>query len=417
MQWTGKGPLPVRVATSSQPLPSTAWTACPGKGLNYPDLCQYVFGEEPDNWLIGCYRKIFIGYSAVAEVRRSGASGGVITQTLLYLLEQGLIDGAVVVKQGQPTPWQAEPVIATTDKEILEAAQSIYVPVPVNVILAQVEAFQGTLAFVGLPDQVAALRQLQALGHAGAAKIRYVIGPYVGTSMYFGAIQSYLRSNGVRNLEDVTELKYREGEWPGYMQVKTRTGKTLRVEKFYYNYLIPFYITQSSLHSVDFTNELTDISIGDAWHPKYENLGQGFSVVVARSAQGEALLESMRQAGLVHLDETTLEDALSMHGHMLDFKKRGAFVRLDRRAAQGKPVPDYGYRPLAIPFSRKAVEMVISGIFSVCGTRISRRIVEFIPVSWLGPLFNVLRKTWKNASKPTKRKGLYHVEFKTWHSS
>ena len=52
-------------------------------------------------------------------------------------------------------------------------------------------------------------------------------------------------------------------------------GKILKAEKFYYNYLIPFYITKGSLLSIDFCNELTDISVGDAWHPKYEKQGKG----------------------------------------------------------------------------------------------------------------------------------------------
>ena len=132
-------------------------------------------------------------------------------------------------------------------------------PVPVNVVLPQMDAFDGRLAYVGLPDQVTALRHLQQLGHPAAQKVDYVLGPYVGTIMYFSAIESYLRANGVRSLEDVSELRYREGEWPGYLQIKTRSGKVLRAEKFYYNYLIPFYITRSSLLSVDFTNELTNI--------------------------------------------------------------------------------------------------------------------------------------------------------------
>ena len=37
-------------------------------------------------------------------------------------------------------------------------------------------------------------------------------------------------------------------------------GKILKAEKFYYNYLIPFYRTKGSLLSIDFCNELTDIS-------------------------------------------------------------------------------------------------------------------------------------------------------------
>ena len=414
MRPTSAGPLPYRLEGGPNEMPAAAFEACPGKGINYPELCAAVFGRQPDNWLIGCWRKVYIGFSNTPEVRRAGASGGVITQTLIHLLKSGLVDGAVVVRQGRPRPWEAEPFIATTVAEIMESTQSVYAPVPVNSILPQMEQFAGRLAYVGMPDHVASLRKLRMLGHEGAQKVDYILGPYFGTGMYFGAIESFLRSNKVDSIEEVTELRYREGEWPGYLQVKTRTGKVIRAEKFYYNYLIPFYVTRSSLMSVDFSNELADISVGDAWHPKYEQQGQGFSVVVARSERGEALLDSMCEQGALDLQETSLQEALSMHGHMLDFKKRGAFIRMGWRKATGKAVPDYGYRPLDIPLMRKFAELFIASVFALCATRPARRLVEFIPLGVLGPTFNQLRKAWKRLSKPTKRQGLYDLRVNTW---
>ena len=414
MRPTSDGPLPYRLEPDSNDLPTAAFEACPGKGINYPELCAAVFGRQLDNWLIGCWRKVYIGFSTTPEVRRAGASGGVITQTLIHLLESGLVDGAVVVRQGRPRPWEAEPFIATTVAEIMESTQSVYVPVPVNSILRQMEEFAGRLAYVGMPDQVASLRQLRLSGHEGARKADYILGPYFGMGMYFGAIESFLRSNKVAGIEEVTELRYREGEWPGYLQVKTRTGKIIRAAKFYYNYLIPFYVTRSSLMSVDFSNELADISVGDAWHPRYEQQGQGFSVVVARSERGEVLLDSMCDQGSLDLQEISLQEALSMHGHMLDFKKRGAFIRMGWRKAAGKAVPDYGYRPRDIRIMRKLAELVIFSVFALCATRPARRLVEFIPLRVLGPTFSQLRKTWKRLSKPTKRQGLYGLRVDTW---
>jgi coenzyme F420 hydrogenase subunit beta len=419
MEETRHGPRPRAVGPAAVDLPGLALQACPGKGIHYPAAATAVFGRLPENWLIGCYRKVYLGYSRVPAVRRGGASGGVITQTLLYLLEEKLIEGAVVVVQGQPKPWQAQVTIARTAEEVMAASQSVYVPVPVNTILPELESFGGRVAYVGLPDQVASLCVLQAAGHPAVRQVRYVLGPYVGTAIYFGAIESYLRSNGVRDVDQVTDLRYRAGEWPGYLQIETQSGRTLRAAKFYYNYLIPFYITRSTLFSADFTNELTDISVGDAWHPRYEAQGEGFSVVVARSEQGQEILEAMRGRELVSLEELALDEALSMHGHMLDFKKRGAFIRIGWRAAAGKAVPDYGYRPATIPLSRKAVELVISGLFLVCGTRVARRLVEFIPIKVIGPLFDGLRKGWKSISKPTKRRGLGEVAFEVapWDSA
>lgn len=409
MHATAAGPIPR--AQGQVDLPPLAYDACPGKGINYPAANEAFFGHLPHNWLLGCYRQLYIGRAASPDIRRRAASGGVISQTLIYLLETGRIDGAVVLQQGKPRPWQAEPVIARTADEIMAAAQSVYVPSPVNTILPQMETFAGRLGFVGLPDQVASLRILQQAGHEGASKVDYVLGPYVGTSMYLGAIESFLRANGVKSLAQVAALRYREGEWPGYLQVTLRDGRVLRAKKFYYNYLIPFYITQASLQAVDFSNELTDISVGDAWSPRYEKRGEGFSVVVARSEQGQTILQQMACADFLTLEETTAEEAMSMHGHMLDFKKRGAFIRNDWRARAGKRAPSYGYRPEHIPPTRKLVELVIVLLFGVCRTRVARRLVLWVPLGFIGPLFDVLRRSWKAASKPVKRKGLGSASF------
>ena len=411
MQDSVHGPLPMPTQKGPIALERIAYDACPGKGVDYPKINRALFGIEPENWLIGNYRSISIGYASDPSIRRHGASGGVITRTLIYLLETGRIDGAVVVQQGSPHPWQAEPVIARTSREIIAAAQSVYAPVPVNAILDKVATFPGALAYVGLPDQVASLRVLQQAGHPSVANIRFVLGPYVGTNMYFAAIESYLRANGITDVNEVSELRYREGEWPGYLMIRTRDGRVLKAEKFYYNYLIPFFVTRSTLYSIDFTNELTDISVGDAWHPRYETAGGGYSVVVARTEAGETLLREMQRLDVLSLEETDLASALSMHGHMLDFKKRGAFIRMDWRAAQGQRVPDYGYRPATIPVSRRLVEVVISLLFALCSTSPARGLAERIPIRILGPLFNTLRKSWKTLSKPTKRKGLLEVQF------
>ena len=119
----------------------------------------------------------------------------------------------------------------------------------------------------------------------------------------------------------------------------------------------------------------------------------------------------MCREGILALEEIGLEDALAMHGHMLDFKKRGTFIRLGWRRAMGKPVPDYGYCPASISTSRKLVELVIALIFGLCRTRVARKLVEWIPLGLMGPLFDTLRKSWKRASKPVKRKGLGGISF------
>ena len=109
--------------------------------------------------------------------------------------------------------------------------------------------------------------------------IKYLVGIYTGTNMYPGAIDFYLKGNGIKNSSEIRKINWRFGEWPGKLRILTKNNKILSLEKFYYNYLIPF-LFQNSLITPDFTAELSDISVGDAWSPNLENKGHGYSVIV-----------------------------------------------------------------------------------------------------------------------------------------
>jgi coenzyme F420 hydrogenase subunit beta len=410
---TPQGPLPYltrRTRAQDEKQLELIWKICPGRQVDYPSLWKKSDAENFD-YLAGPYSQFFIGYSKSEQIRRNAASGGVLSSVLCYLLQEGLIDGAITLRQGIPKPELASPILARTQEDILASAQSVYSVTPLLKILKELEEFEGKVALVALPDQVAAVRALQEQGYPPALKIAYILGPYVGTNMVPGAIRSFLRANNVRNSEAIGSLKWRAGEWPGHLEIKTETGKTFKALKFYYNYLIPFFISDSSLRAVDFSNELTDISVGDAWSPQFEKQGAGFSVVISRSKKGGEILKKMAEKNQIALDPITKEYALSMHGHMIDFKKRGTFIRLWFNKFLGKPVPSFGYHPIHIPLSRYGVEFVISGLFFLGRMRISRWISEKIPLSILGPLFNSMRLFWKNISKPVKRKSLRTTEF------
>jgi coenzyme F420 hydrogenase subunit beta len=307
-----------------------------------------------------------------------------------------------------PQPEEASWFIARTREEILQCAQSVYIPVS---MLDALPAFAlgERYAMTCVPEQSAALRVLQHGGHHLAQQVEFVLGPYTGTALYSAAIRTLLRSKGILDDDAITSLKWRAGEWPGYLEIKTASGREIRSKKVYYNFLIPFFVTQTSLQSMDFANEFTDLSVGDAWSPKFEALGAGFSVIAARNPRMSGILQDMQSRGLLDLTPVDPIETSAMHGHMIDFKKRGGYLRNRWRRMTGRAAPDYGLRPEFIGLSRLVVEIVISTIFALAGTKLARQAVEWIPESLLGPLFNNLRLLWKSASKPAKRKGLSNL--------
>jgi len=404
---SSSGPIPKFSNRAS--IPDNIETICPGYGCNYPELYVQHYGTVPDRWLLGHQERVRTGYAADDSIRRLGASGGVLTRVLVYLLESGRVDGVIVAEQGRPSPLQARYRVATTAKEVIDCAQSIYIPVSMIDSLKEIDD-EKSYAMVCLPDQSAALRQMQHLGDKKALQIKYVIGPYVGTSLQPEAINAFLKSNRIDQSDAVTSLKWRAGEWPGYLEIKTESGRMIRSKKVYYNYLIPFYVTQASLQSMDFANEFADLAVGEAWSPEFEKEGKGHSVIVTRSTDMEEILSEMIQNNLIEAMVVDPMQATEMHGHMLDFKKRGSYLRNRWRRVIGLKAPDFGYVPKKISLSRMLVEIVICSIFFLARRSISRKILQKIPERIMGPFFNKTRLLWKSVSKPTKRKGLADIE-------
>jgi coenzyme F420 hydrogenase subunit beta len=385
----------------------TILKACSGRAFDFPANRKRIFGEDtPSHIYTGAYREISIGFCTDPAIRLNAASGGIISAMLVYLLRKGEIDGAVVLGMSKEKPWLTEPFIATTEAEILESAQSKYIISSVNEILPQIGAFKGRLAYVGLPGQVQSIRALQRMDHPWVRNIKYVFGPFYGNTLHFSSVRSFMRSYGEKDYTRIEKLYFRHGEWPGNMRVELKGGRVLQLKKFHANYLIPFHIVKNSLICTDLTNEFTDVSGGDAWAPVYEERGKGFSMIIARSEQGQNLLKAMQQDGFLELNPISLEESITMHSHGYDLKKRGAFIRMRFMKMLGTPVPDYGYEIKGFGFSRYLMEAIIDLMFLVLATAPARWLVEQFSPVFIGKVFELSRNIWKKSTKNIKRQDL-----------
>ena len=68
---------------------------CPGVGIEYHKYQQECVGQKKDKY-IGRYVELHTGYSLDEDIRYHSASGGIVTQFLIYLLDKKVINGAVV---------------------------------------------------------------------------------------------------------------------------------------------------------------------------------------------------------------------------------------------------------------------------------------------------------------------------------
>ncbi len=375
--------------------------ACPGEHVDFAALNRQVTGSLPENMLLGNALSWHVSWADDETIRAAGASGGAITAMARYLLESGTVQGVACLIDDPESPLLPRPVIATDLDTLRQSQQSKYSLAPLNTVLRDIAAFDGQVAMVALPDQVHALRKLEALGHPVMQKITVILGSYCGAIQHFTAIRAFLRKNGLRDLNAVKKVEYRAGAWPGKLRVTMADGQTLELDKFYANYMTLFYSVERSMLCVDLSNELADISFGDAWAPRYEERAEGFSLLAVRTEAGRAVFEACSSAGVIHNEATDLDDALSMHSHGLYNKKYAVWSRIRLRRWMGQAAPDYGYTARCTA-RQQIVGLGLAVVFWMGRTPLARGIVQCLPLELTGRVFLFVRKRWRNATRPKR---------------
>lgn len=371
----------------------TCLDACPGGAVQFRPHEQDISGDGIYSPLLGVVRSSYLAHAVDTGIRGAGSSGGVVTALLLNLVGCGEVDGALLFAKDEKEPLRGWGRIVDDEKGIRGAAQSRYHLSPMNTALEEINQREGMFAYVGLPCHVHGLRKLESAGWSPRGSIDPVIGIYCGNNLYFEATRAMLAKLGVRHLDNVASLSYREGHWPGFFSVKTKDGRIRRISKLGFNQAITFYVNRRCLFCIDLTNELADISIGDGWGKEGSNDG-GWAVVLVRTERGERLLRGALESKAVHTEEISIAEAEKMHAHGFDLKKKGAFIRLKLWKKFGVPVPSYDRDFPAVSAARKVWELVVSLQFLICSTRFGRFVFGLLPAGLLGSLFRGLRRIW-----------------------
>lgn len=322
---------------------------CPGKDIPLPQLDELVFGRQrrPETELLGIYESCSAGHAVDDGIRTAGAAGGVATALLVYALERGIIDGALVADMDSHQPWRTAPRFATSRDEVIAAAQSKYQVVATNAALSEVLAKKSGLkiAAVGLGCHVQALRKLQLLhpSHRAARSLSFTVGLCCFSNFYTRGTELLIQERLGISLDQVAKVEYRGGAGPGNFQVTTRDGRLLTIPRNETTgiFLIRFFRRDRCLMCVDWSAELADISLGDYWGPAIDEQPTWSSVIV-RTPRGKQIIEDAVKSGYLARLVPFSEHYLLMTNGLYQ-KKHGSAHNILKRQRYGWPTPDYHY--------------------------------------------------------------------------
>ncbi len=316
---------------------------CPGIEVNFDSLISSDLREQSKyHPKIGQYQKSFLGYSTDEKIRDRASSGGIVPAIMVYLLEAGAIDGAVVVKSIEKDPFTPQIFIAKTPQEIFDSMQSKYHPVCLNTILRDIDNTDGKYALAGLPCHIQGLRKYERF-KVLEKKIFITLGLFCGLNLRFDSLE-FLVYKVEEDLGSLQNVYYREGKWPGKTVLKfSKTNKYI-VDKNMINHI---FTLPRCLYCIDHTSELADISCGDAWLREVLEKGDsGWSAIISRSSKGQEILDKLQREDEVFLENVDINKIVESQYPMLCFKKENSWLRMKMSKIIGQKVPQYDIQSL-----------------------------------------------------------------------
>ena len=331
---------------------------CPGMGINLCKLSKMQYAEAgiKEDRMVGHYLKCFTGHSTDFDIRYHSASGGMVSQFLIFLLENNYIDGAVVTAFDPKNELLVSSYIAHNREEILKAKSSKYSPVSLHGMASAIKESEGNrYVIVGLPCHIEGFRKLEAADSKFKSKVIGYFSLYCSSGRTFYLTEYIFKEHNI-NKDRLIYFSYRDEGCLGSLVAKQQDGirvattsETVLYEKdevykeryqSYYHPLRSFFIPRRCLFCIDHYGELADISFGDIHIEPYIKDEVGINSLVVRKQYWLDLLLEAKRHSYITLDEITADKLNS--SQKMAYKKKGRnmeFIALNKRL--GRIVPEF----------------------------------------------------------------------------
>lgn len=352
---------------------------CPGLGVKLKGIADELFPKalKRDN-TFGRYEQCYTGYSNDYDIRYHSASGGLVSQFIIWLLQKKKIDGAVITKFDPDNDFLVNHYIATTKEEVVLGRGSRYSPVSLNHAIQDIKAAKGTrYVVVGLPCHIQGFRKAMAIDKELARKVIGLFAIYCSCGRSFNMTEFIFKERGISK-DRISYFQYRDEGCLGKMVIKGSKAEiesiktinpfssfVLSKEEYiykedyqsYYHPLRSFFIPRRCTFCIDHYGELSDVSFGDIHIKPYSDDKVGVNSVIVRSKEWLNLLKICEQEGAVMLEEISFE-TISKSQKMSFVKKGryGAFINIAKKL--GMIVPQYDVDYLRNPRRRDWIDYV-----------------------------------------------------------
>lgn len=303
---------------------------CPGIGLDLSAMSKEQFDSGKEDKYLGRYYSLYTGYSLDDELRYHSASGGIVSQFLIYLLEKKIIDGAVVTgfSEDKITPIS---YIARTKEEVLNAKSSKYCPVALNKVGNEIKKSEGKYVIVGLPCHIQGFRKRAKIDRPFSERVIGYFSIYCSSNRTFNA-QDFLFKKYNVNKNNISFFAYRDNGCLGNMVIDQEKQRQEIPFIKYYGALRSFFKPRRCLTCIDHYGELADICFGDIHIKPYSEDKIGISSWIVRNPYFDDLFKEAFKERYIYMNELDANTLNESQKAMLYPKKRkaNALMNIDK---------------------------------------------------------------------------------------
>lgn len=317
---------------------------CPGKQTGTTESEHRLFGRArtgSERW-VGVRRRSFQARAQCPDVLAAASAGGAVTTLLITALRTGRIDAALVVGRDAQRPWIPAPHLVHTEPGLIASAQASYAITPTLQLLR--DAPWERIGVVGLACQIQALNRMANLADPSSPVTRVALTIEIACSSNTRlAGTEHLIEDRLRlPLSDVTQLKYRAGQYPGNF---TAHDAERNPHSLPFHELVTTFKRFKSFRCQacpDWWSGLADISIADG-DPNIFRTSRNqtevpkTSLVLTRTAAGDELVDIAATRGELEVAETDFipEESLGLQ------RKRHRYLDYQRRFPNRVPDPPF----------------------------------------------------------------------------
>jgi coenzyme F420-reducing hydrogenase beta subunit len=303
---------------------------------------------------VGDYQNAYLTHASDERVRAGAASGGTTSAILIYGLENGLFDGALVCNTVlEDGKVRARFVIATSADQVLEARGSKYVETNfIQEALPLIRSFDGRVAVVGLPCDISALHRRCLDEPEMAAKVALTISLVCGHNSRTALIDEITARLEREAGKKLVDYRFRVGRWRGRLEAEFEDGSVLsKPSKYFNDYQNLFFFSERKCMAChDHYGYAADISAGDVWLFRLKDDPIKNTGIIVRSSRGQDACNAAVAAGVVDaskLDVRSIMDGQARigpsHYNVTARHKAGKLLGIKSKDSVEHPVSWHSY--------------------------------------------------------------------------